>query len=161
MRFYSQPASAQQRGYEGNTCNIRGKKPDGIERRGTEHHAVGRNTAITWFEANDATKGRGTNNRTYCLRSQGQGTETSRYGGSRTTARATRSMSKVAWIARRPGFKPGKFSRYSLSKDDCASGKQCAHTGRFWPCKQMFFFFLNYAGPPNIYTLPLPDALRI
>src|SRR5437762_13105550 len=51
-------ASAQQRGYEGNTCNIRGKKPDGIERRGTEHHAVGRNTAITWFEANDATKGR-------------------------------------------------------------------------------------------------------
>src|SRR6266480_2245170 len=98
MRFYCLPALAQQRSYEGNTCNIRGKKPDSIERRGTEHHAVSRNTAITWFEANDATKGRGTNDRTYCLRSQGQGTKAGCCSGSRTTARATRSMSKVAWI---------------------------------------------------------------
>src|SRR2546423_14511041 len=110
MRFYSQPASAQQRGYEGNTCNIRGKKPDGIERRGTEHHAVGRNTAITWVEVNDATKGRGTNNRTYCLRSQGQGTETSRYGGSRTTARVTRTLSKDGCIVCWPWVKAGKVT---------------------------------------------------
>ncbi len=105
----SPPVLAQNCGGQDHPGDILGEQAHMVQ-GGRDKNQAGRiNAVVAWFEADDATIGRGPDDRADSLGSQGQGTESRRNGGGRATAGAAGGVGQIMGVTRWARGEIGKF----------------------------------------------------